>query len=186
MPILKLYTDGACANNQSDTNFGGYGTVLEYGSHRKELFGSKANTTNNIMELTAVIEGLKHLTRENLTIHVYTDSAYVADCFRNNWHVKWKKNNWMRTKTEEVLNKELWIELLDLVQSHNVTFFRVKGHVSLSASEKTLATLFSKFKEWNGSNYTYEDFEHVISMNNLADELANKGIAECKSKLLDE
>lgn len=84
MEILRIYTDGACSGNQSDENVGGWGAVLEYGPHKKELFGGEVNTTNNRMELTAVIEALKALKSPGQTIQIFTDSSYVANCFREN------------------------------------------------------------------------------------------------------
>ena len=184
MKILKIYTDGGCSNNQADVNFGGYGTILEFGNHIKEIYGGEANTTNNRMELTAVIQGFKALTKENQTIHVYTDSAYVADCFRKKWYIKWKKNNWMRTPSEAVLNQDLWQELIALTEKHNVEFFRVKGHIDLNSSAQSLFSVYKKFLEWNGSHYSYEDFEYITKMNNRADILANIGIDECKTGTL--
>ena len=86
MAILRIYTDGACANNQGDINFGGWGAILEFGEHQKELFGGEANTTNNRMELTAVISALKALKKTGQTIQVFTDSSYVANCFREKWY----------------------------------------------------------------------------------------------------
>ena len=93
MAILRIYTDGACAGNQSDQNIGGWGAILEYGEHQKELFGGQANTTNNRMELTAVIEAFKALKQANQKIEVFTDSSYVANCFREEWYVSWEKNH---------------------------------------------------------------------------------------------
>lgn len=94
MTILRIYTDGGCSGNQSSKNFGGWGAILEFGEHRKELFGGEKNTTNNRMELTAVIEAFKALNRTGQTIEVFSDSSYVANCFRENWYVSWEKNNW--------------------------------------------------------------------------------------------
>ena len=91
MAILRIYTDGACAGNQSDQNIGGWGAILEYGEHQKELFGGQANTTNNRMELTAVIEAFKALKQANQKIEVFTDSSYVANCFREEWYVSWQR-----------------------------------------------------------------------------------------------
>ena len=86
MAILRIYTDGACSGNQEKENFGGWGAVLEYGEHQKELFGGQANTTNNRMELTAVIEALKAIKGTGRTIEVFSDSAYVSNCFREKWY----------------------------------------------------------------------------------------------------
>ncbi len=171
-----MYTDGACSGNQSDENVGGWGAVLEYGEHKKELFGGQVNTTNNRMELTAVIEAFRALKAQNQTIQVFTDSSYVANCFREKWYVSWEKNNWRNASKKPVENRELWEELLSLVRQHDVRFFRVKGHVNLASKSTNFDALYEKFLEWNGADFTFEDFKYVTEMNNRADELANEGI----------
>lgn len=176
MPILRIYTDGACSGNQSDENVGGWGAVLEYGQHQKELFGGQVNTTNNRMELTAVIEALKALKSPGQTIQIFTDSSYVANCFREKWYESWEQNKWRNAAKKSVENQELWKELLALVRQHDVRFFRVKGHVNLSSKSTNFDALYEKFLQWNGSGFSFEDFQYVTKMNNLADELANKGI----------
>ena len=94
MTILKIYTDGACSGNQNATNVGGWGAILEYGEHTKELHGGEVNTTNNRMELTAVIEAFRTLKRPGLRAEVYSDSSYVMNCFRQGWYKSWEKNGW--------------------------------------------------------------------------------------------
>lgn len=180
MTILKMYTDGGCSGNQCSTNLGGWGCVLEYGQHKKELYGSEADTTNNRMELTAVIEGLKALKKDNQIIEVYSDSAYVSDCFRKKWYVNWQKNGWKTASKKPVENIELWKELLALTAKHNVTFYRVKGHINLNSKQTNFDKLYKQFVEWNGSSFSYDDFLYVVSMNNRADELANIGIDEIR------
>ena len=177
MAILRMYTDGACSGNQSDENVGGWGAVLEYGEHKKELFGGMVNTTNNRMELTAVIEAFRALKAPNQTIQVFTDSSYVANCFREKWYISWEKNNWRNASKKPVENRELWEELLSLVRQHDVRFFRVKGHVNLASKSTNFDALYEKFLEWNGADFSFEDFKYVTEMNNRADELANEGIA---------
>jgi ribonuclease HI len=181
MTTLKLYTDGACANNQGDVNFGGWGAILEYGEHVKELYGGEANTTNNRMELKAVIEGFKALKKEGLEVEVFSDSSYVMNCFRDKWYVNWQKNGWKNSKKEPVENRELWEELIALAEKHKVSFYRVKGHVSVEKStEAALGKLYEKFVEWNGAKFSYDDFLYVTEQNNRADELANIGIDEVR------
>ena len=181
MTVLKIYTDGTCANNQEDINYGGWGTILEFGEHSKELYGGEANTTNNKMELTAVIEGFKALKRDGLEIEVFSDSSYVMNCFRDKWYVNWIKNGWKNTKKQPVENRELWEELLELVSHHRVSFYRVKGHVNLDRTTETaLKGLYDKFVEWNGSDFSYDDFIYVTEKNNRADELANLGIDQVR------
>ena len=94
MAILRIYTDGACSGNQHETNVGGWGAVLEYGQAQKELWGGERNTTNNRMEMTALIEALSALKKTDQQIEVFSDSAYLMDCFRKKWYVSWQKNGW--------------------------------------------------------------------------------------------
>lgn len=175
--ILRIYTDGACSGNQNSQNIGGWGAILEYGKTQKEIFGGTSNTTNNQMELSAVIEALKSLTRTGLQIHIFTDSSYVANCFRQKWYVGWQKRGWLNSQKKPVENRKLWEDLLTLVGEHKVEFFRVKGHVNIdTALETTLQKLYKQFCDNNGRSFTYEDFLYITKMNNRADELANKGM----------
>ena len=175
-----MYTDGGCSGNQQSENFGGWGCVLEMGEHQKELFGGEANTTNNRMELTAVIEGFKALKRDGLDIEVFSDSSYVANCFREKWYESWEKNNWRNAARKSIENQDLWKELLALVRKHNVRFFRVKGHVNLNSKVTDFDKLYEKFVQWNGAAFSFEDFKYITTMNNKADELANKGIDQVR------
>ena len=176
MKILRIYTDGACSGNQHDTNIGGWGAILEFGEVRKELWGGEVNTTNNKMEMTAVIEALSALKKDNQVIQVFSDSSYVMDCFRQKWYVSWQKNGWVTSKKTPVENRELWEQLLALTARHSISFYRVKGHVNLQHPNTQVEKLFEKFAEWNGSDFTMEDFIHITQMNNRADELANIGM----------
>ena len=119
-----IYTDGACSGNPGP---GGWGTILMYKDTKKEISGYNKNTTNNIMEITAVIEGLK-LLKESCNVQIYSDSAYVVNAFREHWIENWIKKNWQNSKKEPVKNKELWLELYALVKQHKVQFIKVKGH----------------------------------------------------------
>lgn len=180
MSILRIYTDGACSGNQNETNIGGWGSILEFGDKRKELHGGELNTTNNRMELTAVIEALKILKRDGLTIEIFTDSSYVASCFRDKWYMNWCKNGWMTSGKKPVENRELWEELISLVEKNKVEFFRVKGHVNLSSPNTNLAEHYKKFKQWNGDRFTMDDFIYITEKNNRADALANIGMDELR------
>ena len=180
MSILRIYTDGACSGNQNETNIGGWGSILEFGDKRKELHGGGLNTTNNRMELTAVIEALKILKRDGLTIEIFTDSSYVASCFRDKWYMNWCKNGWMTSGKKPVENRELWEELISLVEKNKVEFFRVKGHVNLSSPNTNLAEHYKKFKQWNGDRFTMDDFIYITEKNNRADALANIGMDELR------
>lgn len=124
MVSVTIYTDGACSGNPGP---GGWGAVLIYGENKKEISGGNKNTTNNIMEITAVIEALKCLKNE-CKATVYSDSAYVVNCFNQGWIYNWKKNNWKTSTKGPVKNKELWEELYTLVKKYKVEFVKVKGH----------------------------------------------------------
>lgn len=182
MMILRIYTDGGCSGNQSSENAGGWGAILEFGEHKKEMFGGEANTTNNRMELTAVIEAFKALNRDGQTVEVFSDSAYVSNCFREKWYESWEKNKWRNAAKKSVENQDLWKELLALVRRHDVKFFRVKGHVNLNSKATDFDKLYTKFVGWNGSRFSFDDFKYITAMNNRADELANMGISRVKGE----
>ena len=124
MKSINLYTDGACSGNPGP---GGWGAILEYNGIEKELSGGEKETTNNRMELSAVIEGLKAL-KEPCNVTVYSDSNYVVRAMKEGWAVRWQKNNWMRNKKDPAQNPDLWKTLLNLCEIHQVTFIWVKGH----------------------------------------------------------
>ena len=119
-----IYTDGACSGNPGP---GGWGAILMYKDARKEISGGMKNTTNNIMEITAVIEALKCLKVES-NVQVYSDSAYTVNAFKQGWIYNWMKNGWKTANKEPVKNKELWEELYALTKKHEVEFIQVKGH----------------------------------------------------------
>ncbi len=119
-----IYTDGACSGNPGP---GGWGAILMYKGNKKEISGGCKNTTNNIMEITAVIEALKCLKIQS-DVQVYSDSAYTVNAFNSKWIYGWIKNGWKTSNGENVKNKELWQELYSLTQKHNVEFIKVKGH----------------------------------------------------------
>ena len=124
MEKLIIYTDGACSGNPGP---GGWGSILMYKENKKEISGGNPNTTNNIMEITAVIEALKLLKHE-CEVQVYSDSAYVVNAFNQGWIYNWKKNNWKTASKEPVKNKELWEELYGFTKMHKIEFIKVKGH----------------------------------------------------------
>ena len=119
-----IYTDGACSGNPGP---GGWGAILMYKGNKKEISGGCKNTTNNIMEITAVIEALKCLKIQS-NVQVYSDSAYTVNAFNSKWIYGWIKNGWKTSNGDNVKNKELWQELYSLTQKHNVEFIKVKGH----------------------------------------------------------
>ena len=124
MKQVTLYTDGACSGNPGP---GGWGAILMYGAKKKEISGGEVSTTNNRMELTAVIEGLKQL-KYPCAVEVYSDSAYTVNAFQEGWVSSWEKGGWRKADKKPVLNSDLWQELLALVRTHQVTFHKVKGH----------------------------------------------------------
>ncbi|MDA7828263.1 ribonuclease HI [Gammaproteobacteria bacterium] len=140
MKTVNIYTDGACRGNPG---VGGWGVLIEYENHNKEMFGGEKNTTNNQMELMAAIQGLKALS-EKCIVNLTTDSKYVMDGI-NSWIINWKKNNWKNSQKQNVKNKDLWIQLDKLNSQHDVKWYWVKGHSGHPQNE-------------------------------LADQLANKGI----------
>lgn len=124
MKRVTIYTDGACSGNPGN---GGWGAILKYGEHEKELSGFEESTTNNRMELRAAIEALKSL-KEKCEVDLYSDSAYLVNGFLKDWIGNWKSNGWMNAQKEEVKNIELWKELDRLNSFHNITWIKVKGH----------------------------------------------------------
>ena len=123
-PQIIIYTDGACSGNPGP---GGYGAVLMVGNHRREISGGEAETTNNRMELMAAIAALSQLKRAcNVTL--FSDSAYLVDAFNRRWIDSWQRNGWKNSQKRDVLNKELWEQLIGLTAIHSVTFVKVKGH----------------------------------------------------------
>ena len=124
MEEVVIYTDGACSGNPGP---GGWGSILMYKGNIKEISGKKEDTTNNVMELTAVIEGLK-LLKFPCKVRLYSDSAYVVNAFNQKWIYGWLKNGWKNASKEPVKNKALWQELYNLTKVHEVEFIKVKGH----------------------------------------------------------
>ncbi len=132
MKRIEMFTDGACSGNPGP---GGWGTILRYNGVEKELSGGNADTTNNRMELTAVIEGLKAL-KEPCEVIICTDSKYVSDAVTLGWAKKWKANGWRKADKKPALNAEMWDELLGLLDKHKVTFNWIKGHAGHSENER--------------------------------------------------
>ena len=124
MKLVDLYCDGACSGNPGP---GGWGAILIYKGHEKELSGYQEETTNNQMELLAAIMGLKKL-NEPCEVNLFTDSSYVFNAFAQNWIYGWMKNGWHTSKKEPVKNIELWKELLSLSKYHKINWHKVKGH----------------------------------------------------------
>ena len=132
MQKVIIYTDGACSGNPGP---GGWAAVLICGEHKKEIYGGSKNTTNNIMELTAIIEGLKALKQE-CEVELYSDSAYSINGFNQGWIYNWMKKGWKTADGKDVKNKELWQELYELTKKHKVTFIKVKGHSDVELNNR--------------------------------------------------
>lgn len=127
-----VYTDGACSHNPGP---GGWAAVLIYNGHQKELSGGEKETTNNRMELMAVIKALEAL-KYPCRVKIHSDSAYIVNCFQQKWYVKWEKNGWMTSGKKPVENKDLWQRLLQLVKTHEVEFIKVKGHSDVELNNR--------------------------------------------------
>ncbi len=129
---VTIYTDGGALGNPGP---GGYGVILDYLGHRKELSGGFRHTTNNRMELVAAIEGLRAL-KEPCRVTLYTDSRYLVDAMEKGWARRWKANGWMRNRKDRALNADLWEELLRLCDLHDVRFVWVRGHSGHPENER--------------------------------------------------
>ena len=138
MKQVTLYTDGACKNNPGP---GGYGVVLLFDSHRKELSAGYRKTTNNRMEILAAVAGLKAL-KEPCQVRLYSDSQYLVNAMEKGWASRWQANGWKRNSKERAINPDLWEKLLELCKIHRVEFIWVRGHAGHIENERcdTLAT----------------------------------------------
>jgi ribonuclease HI len=130
---ISIYTDGACSGNPGA---GGWAAVLMHGENKKEISGFVANTTNQRMELTAVVEALKALKVTGWKATVFSDSAYVVNAFQQNWLKNWQQNGWKNSKKEPVANQDLWQELLELAKKNSFTLQKVKGHAGQEWNER--------------------------------------------------
>ena len=142
MKRVEIFTDGACSGNPGK---GGWGAVLRYQGKEKELCGGAQQTTNNRMELTAVIEALSAL-KEPCTVTLTTDSKYVVDAIEKGWVYAWKKNGWRKADKKPALNVDLWETLLPLLEKHKVEFVWVKGHQGHPENERCDALAVEQYK----------------------------------------
>lgn len=180
MSTLRIITDGGCSNNQSDDNVGGWGAVLEYKDQTKELFGGERRTTNNRMEMMALVEALKSLKRLDMPIEVYSDSAYLINCFQQRWYDKWILNGWKNSKKEPVENQDLWEILLDSIDNiPQITFYKIKGHLRLDDTV-ALNHWYKKYLDTNKCNHSFDTFLEICRFNHRADALAGEGIKSIK------
>ena len=145
MKTVEIFTDGACSGNPGP---GGWGAILRYGQNVKELSGGSAQTTNNRMELTAVITALEAL-KEPCKVVLTSDSKYIIDAVTKGWAEKWRKNGWTRGKNEKALNPDLWEKLLELIKVHDVSFVWVKGHAGHKENERCDALAVEQSKKYS-------------------------------------
>lgn len=129
---VQLYTDGACSGNPGP---GGYGAILRCGGYEKEICGGEANTTNNRMELMAVIAGLEALNR-SCDVTIYSDSKYFVDAVEKGWAKTWRAKGWVKGDKTKAKNPDLWERLLDLLDNHKITLVWLKGHAGHPENER--------------------------------------------------
>lgn len=142
MQTVILYTDGACSGNPGP---GGWGALLIWNKKEKELSGSAADTTNNRMEMRAVIEGLRALTKP-CHVKIHSDSALIVNAFNQNWIKNWKKRGWKKANKKPVENQDLWKEMLDVMEPHNVEWIKVKGHSGHELNDRVDALAVNAIK----------------------------------------
>jgi ribonuclease HI len=131
MSKIIIYTDGGCRGNAKSENIGGFGVVLQYGEHEKEMYGGERNTTNNIQELKGAITGLEALKTTHIPVELYSDSKYVVEGVNDNWVRSWRRNGWKNSSNKTPKNLELWVRLMELVtMQEDIKFIWVKGHAS--------------------------------------------------------
>jgi ribonuclease HI len=155
MKQVTLYTDGACSHNPGP---GGYGVVLLFDSHRKELSKGYRKTTNNRMEILAAIAGLEAL-KEPCRVALYSDSQYLVNAIEKGWAERWQANGWMRNKKEKAVNPDLWERLLKLCSIHDVKFEWVRGHAGHNENERCDALATSAVR--GGSLEIDEGYENT-------------------------
>ena len=146
MKTVTLYTDGACSGNPGP---GGWGAILEWGGVEKELSGGEMSTTNNRMELTAVIRGLQAL-KEPCIVELYSDSKYVIDALEKGWAWGWKKRGWVKSDKKPALNPDLWEILLGLTQVHDIRCHWVKGHAQNPKNNRCDELAVAQWKRLKG------------------------------------
>ncbi len=179
---IYVYTDGACLGNQAETNSGGYAAFLKCGKYEKTISSGEQNTTNNIMEMKAVIEGLSLIKDKSYRVVVLSDSAYVVNCMNEKWYVKWRAKNWMITTNTPVKNKELWQRMLELVESFPaISFIKVKGHLD-GKSQAEKKKWYDKLDESVKKTMSFDDYLIHIDRNVIVDELASSEAKKFKEE----
>jgi len=146
LKTVTLYTDGACSGNPGP---GGWGCILEYNGVEKELSGGEMETTNNRMELTAVIEGLQAL-NQSCIVELYSDSKYVIDALQKGWAAQWRAKGWKKADKKPALNPDLWEILLELTEKHEMRYHWVKGHAENPKNNRCDELAVSQWKQLKG------------------------------------
>lgn len=146
MKQIELFTDGACSGNPGP---GGWAAILRYNGTEKELCGGEPATTNNRMELTAVIEGLAAL-KEPCRVQIVSDSKYVIDAIQKGWARSWKRNGWRKADKKPALNADLWDRLLSLLDQHEVSLTWIKGHQGHSENERCDQLAVAQYRQLQG------------------------------------
>ena len=146
MKTVEIYTDGACSGNPGP---GGWGAILSYNGHELEISGGEANTTNNRMELTAVIRALEKL-KEPCVVELYSDSKYVIDALEKGWAWGWRKKNWVKSDRQPALNPDLWEVLLNLTTRHEMRYHWVRGHAANPKNERCDALAVAQWQKIKG------------------------------------
>ena len=144
MKKVNIYTDGACSGNPGP---GGWGAILRYGKVEREISGGEEHTTNNRMELTAVISALEAL-KEPCEVDLYSDSKYVVEAIEKGWAVGWRARGWKKADKKPALNPDLWERLLNLLEKHKVNFIWIKGHNEHPENERCDQLAVSEWKKF--------------------------------------
>jgi len=134
--VTVIYTDGACSGNQFKQNSGGWGALMMEGDQHKEICGGERDTTNQRMEVMACIRALEAWGKPGRRVNLFSDSAYVVNCMNQKWYARWRRNGWLNAKKQPVENRDLWERLLELVESLEVQFIKVKGHAGDEGNER--------------------------------------------------
>lgn len=149
MKLVKIFTDGACKGNPGP---GGWGAILKFNGNEKVISGGEQSTTNNRMEILGVINALR-LLKEKCKVELVSDSKYVCDAIEKGWARRWKENNWMRNKHEPALNVDLWEELINLLDIHDVSVHWIKGHAGHEENERCDKLAVNEAKKYMNLNY---------------------------------
>ncbi len=179
---IEIFTDGACSGNPGA---GGWGAILRFNGHEKEISGGCPDTTNNRMELTAVIEALKCL-KEKCDVTIYSDSQYFVNAMTKGWAFSWKAKNWRRSGNEKVLNPDLWQELLDLWEKHKIEAVWVKGHAGHPENERCDALAVGEIKKLSEAVITEEIKDRILIVVDMQNDFINGALGTKEAEKIVE